>query len=97
MLSLSTGQVVDLCASRFQRARILTAYPEEHKFGHVAKIETHSAAVGATVLPDFVPDRVALVSEASRVHNLDAIVAGRAAMTSSRINLVRRTADSLKQ
>lgn len=60
---------VHLPPSRRQRPRVLAARAEQKDFGDVAEIEPDTAPVRAAVLADLVPDDVALVIEAPRLHH----------------------------
>src|ERR1043166_4423085 len=73
VLPLSSRQKVNLRAAWRESAHASTN-PEQHQLGDITKIEAHSATVGAAVLANLVPDQVALVGKAPRLHNSQALL-----------------------
>jgi len=73
MLSLPATKVIYLGSTGFERTRMFSADTEQQKLSDVAKIEANPTTVRSAVLADFVPDKVALVSETPSAHNRDAL------------------------
>lgn len=64
VLSLPRRDDVLLRASRLEGPGVLALHSEEDHLGDVPEVEADSAAVGASVLPRFVPYQIRLVFEA---------------------------------
>ncbi|MEA2999700.1 MAG: hypothetical protein QOK17_1533 [Sphingomonadales bacterium] len=73
MLALARAEKIDLTAAGWPGAGILTAHSEEEQLRHISKVETYTAAIGATVLAHFVPHDVRFVVESPGSHNLQSL------------------------
>src|ERR1700678_1376879 len=69
VFTLATAQIIYLCTAGLESPRILTPHSEQNQLRHVAEIETHAPAIGATIFADFVPDQIALVLKAPSLHD----------------------------
>src|SRR6185437_12084286 len=73
MLALAATKIIDLPATGRQRSRILAAHAEQDQLGNVAKVETDTAPIGASILTYLVPDEIALVLKTPCLHDMQSL------------------------
>src|SRR5258708_2307164 len=69
MFAFSARQIVDLTASRSERACVFPSHAEQDYLSDIAKIKADATTVRAPILSHLVPHNVALVLETPRTHD----------------------------
>jgi hypothetical protein len=56
MPSLPRAEQIHLSPARLQRSVVFAANSKQHKFGDVSKVKAYAAPIGASILPNLVPN-----------------------------------------